>query len=237
MISFQDVSFAYPGENNILEGFSLDIKEGEQLAIIGANGAGKSTILKSVLGLLDIRGDIYIDGLKLEKKNLKQIRKSVGYVLQDSDNQMFMPKVIDDLMFGLINYGMSQNEAKKKSEEVLQMLGIAHLAEKHNYKLSTGEKRMAAIATVLAMEPRIMLLDEPSAALDPSNRRKIINTLNSLNITKVIATHDLDLVLDTCERVILINQGRLVADGAVKDILTNRQLLENNNLELPFSMV
>jgi len=237
MISFQDVSFAYPGENNILEGFSLDIKEGEQLAIIGANGAGKSTILKSVLGLLDIRGDIYIDGLKLEKKNLKQIRKSVGYVLQDSDNQIFMPKVIDDLMFGLINYGMSQNEAKKKSEEVLQMLGIAHLAEKHNYKLSTGEKRMAAIATVLAMEPRIMLLDEPSAALDPSNRRKIINTLNSLNITKVIATHDLDLVLDTCERVILINQGRLVADGAVKDILTNRQLLENNNLELPFSMV
>ncbi len=230
MIRFQDVCFAYPGDHDILTNLSFHIGEGERVALIGANGAGKSTILKSMLGLLDAKGDILIDGVKLEKKSLAQIRKCVGFVLQDSDNQMFMPRVIDDVMFGLVNYGMSQSEAREKAISTLEQLGISGLMDKHNYKISVGEKKMAAIATVLAMEPKIMLFDEPTASLDPANRRKIIATLNSLNTTKLIATHDLDMVKATCNRVLLLNQGKIVADGSVENILGDVALLEANNL-------
>lgn len=230
MINFQDVCYAYPGENEILSNLSFHIDNGERVALIGANGAGKSTILKVMLGLLEAKGDILIDGVRLEKKSLSQIRKSVGFVLQDSDNQMFMPRVIDDVMFGLVNYGMSQNDAREKALSSLEQLGIEYLQDKHNYKISVGEKKMAAIATVLAMEPKVMLFDEPTASLDPANRRKIIATLNSLSTTKLIATHDLDMVKCTCDRVLLINHGEIVADGTVKKILGDVKLLEVNNL-------
>lgn len=230
MIDFQDVCFAYPGENNILSNLSFHINEGERVALIGANGAGKSTILKSTLGLLDVKGNIIIDGLKLEKKTVAQIRKSVGFVFQDSDNQMFMPRVIDDAIFGLVNYGMKQEEAVKKAKSILDQLGIGYLAEKHNYKISVGEKKMAAIATVLAMEPKAILLDEPTASLDPANRRKIIAALNNLDVTKVIATHDIDMVKATCDRVLLLNKGKIVADGPTENVLGDEALLEANNL-------
>lgn len=236
MIKFQDVSFAYPGENRIIDGLSFEINEGEQVALIGANGAGKSTILKSVCGLLEVQGTIVVDQTVVGRKTLSTVRKAVGFVLQDSDNQMFMPKVVDDVMFGLVNYGMKPEEARAKAQDVLTSLGVDYLLERHNYKISAGEKRMAAIATVLAMEPKAILLDEPSAALDPTNRRRVINTLNDLKVTKIIATHDLDLVLETCDRVILINHGKIVADGDVLEILSNRELLENNNLELPYCL-
>lgn len=236
MIRFQDVSFAYPGEKLILDELSFEINEGEQVALIGANGAGKSTILKSICGLLDAKGRITVDGIDVNRSNLSIVRKKVGFVLQDSDNQMFMPKVIDDVMFGLVNYGMKPEEARAKAEDTLISLGVDYLSERHNYKISAGEKRMAAIATVLAMEPKAILLDEPSAALDPSNRRKVINILNNLKVTKIIATHDLDLVLETCDRAILINHGKIVADGDASEILNNKALLESNNLELPFCL-
>lgn len=236
MIKFQDVSYAYPGGNRILDGLNLEIKPGEQVALIGANGAGKSTILKCIVGLLNAQGDIVVDGTHLSQKTLGQIRKTVGFVLQDSDNQMFMPKVIDDVMFGPVNYGADREEAKKKALEILETLGISRLAERQNYKLSCGEKRMAAIATVLAMEPKVMILDEPSASLDPANRRRTINTLNGLDVTKIIATHDLDMVLETCDRVILIRKGSIVADGKTVEVLSNKELLEANGLELPYCM-
>lgn len=236
MIRFENVSYAYPGEKPILKELSFTISEGEQVGLIGANGAGKSTLMKAALGLITCEGKISIDGVEVKRENLAKIRKSLGYVLQDSDNQMFMPTVIEDMIFGPVNYGMSREEAEKAADKVLDDMEMSYLKYRHNHKISGGEKRMAAIATILAMNPKVMLMDEPSTALDPQNRRMLINTLNSLPVTKIIATHDLDMVLETCDRVILLHHGKLAADGPAEEILCNRQLLESNHLELPFCL-
>lgn len=235
MIKFENVSFSY-GEHTVLDNVSFEINEGEQVGLIGANGAGKSTIMKAALGLISCGGEIKIDSMPMERENLPAIRKALGYVLQDSDNQMFMPTVLEDMIFGPINYGMSREEAEKAAEETLAQLGLEYLKNRHNHKMSGGEKRMAAIATILAMKPKAMLMDEPSTALDPQNRRTLIRTLNALPITKIIASHDLDLILDTCDRVLLLSDGRIAADGSVNDILYDKELLENNHLELPLCL-
>lgn len=235
MIKFENVSFSY-GEHTVLDNVSFEINEGEQVGLIGANGAGKSTIMKAALGLISCGGEIKIDSMPMERENLPAIRKALGYVLQDSDNQMFMPTVLEDMIFGPINYGMSREEAEKAAEETLAQLGLEYLKNRHNHKMSGGEKRMAAIATILAMKPKAMLMDEPSTALDPQNRRTLIRTLNRLPMTKIIASHDLDLILDTCDRVLLLSDGRIAADGSVNDILYDKELLENNHLELPLCL-
>lgn len=235
MIKFENVSFSY-GEHTVLNNVSFEINEGEQVGLIGANGAGKSTIMKAALGLISCGGEIKIDSMPMERENLPAIRKALGYVLQDSDNQMFMPTVLEDMIFGPINYGMSREEAEKAAEETLAQLGLEYLKNRHNHKMSGGEKRMAAIATILAMKPKAMLMDEPSTALDPQNRRTLIRTLNRLPMTKIIASHDLDLILDTCDRVLLLSDGRIAADGSVNDILYDKELLENNHLELPLCL-
>lgn len=236
MIKFENVSFAYPGGPEVLKGISFEISEGECVGLVGANGAGKSTLMKAALGLIFTSGLITVDGLEMNRSNLPEIRKALGFVLQNSDNQMFMPTVLEDIIFGPINYGKSREEAEAKADEVLATLNAEHLKNKHNHKLSGGEKRMAAIATILAMDPKFVLMDEPSAALDPRNRRMLINVLNDMPITKIITTHDLDLVLETCDRVLLINEGTIVADGPALEILSDKELLEDNNLELPFCM-
>lgn len=236
MLEFKDVFCSYPNGEAVLKGVSLSIEEGEQVGLIGSNGAGKSTFLKAALGLLSFDGEISVDGVSVTKEKLPEVRKRLGYVLQDSDSQMFMPTVIDDMIFGPVNYGMSRDDAIRNAEEVLASLGIKHLKDRHNHRISGGEKRMAAIATILAMEPKIMLMDEPSTALDPSNRRTLIRTLQSLPVTKVIASHDLDMILETCSRVILIRDGQIVADGDTLTVLSNRKLLEENNLELPLCL-
>ena len=235
MIKFENVSFSY-GEHTVLDGVSFEIKAGEQVGLIGANGAGKSTIMKAALGLISCDGEITIDGMAMERENLSSIRKKLGYVLQDSDNQMFMPTVLEDMIFGPINYGMSRKDAEAVAEETLKQLDLEYLKNRHNHKISGGEKRMAAIATILAMKPEAMLMDEPSTALDPQNRRTLINTLNELTVTKVIASHDLDLILDTCDRVLLLSDGKIAADGPANDILYDRTLLEGNHLELPLCL-
>ncbi len=235
MIKFENVSFSY-GEHTVLDNVSFEINEGEQVGLIGANGAGKSTIMKAALGLISCGGKITIDSMPMERENLPAIRKALGYVLQDSDNQMFMPTVLEDMIFGPINYGMSREEAEKTAEDTLAQLGLEYLKNRHNHKMSGGEKRMAAIATILAMKPKAMLMDEPSTALDPQNRRTLIRTLNRLPMTKIIASHDLDLILDTCDRVLLLSDGRIAADGSVNDILYDKELLENNHLELPLCL-
>lgn len=235
MIKFENVSFSY-GEHTVLDNVSFEINEGEQVGLIGANGAGKSTIMKAALGLISCGGEIKIDSMPMERENLPAIRKALGYVLQDSDNQMFMPTVLEDMIFGPINYGMSREEAEKTAEDTLAQLGLEYLKNRHNHKMSGGEKRMAAIATILAMKPKAMLMDEPSTALDPQNRRTLIRTLNRLPMTKIIASHDLDLILDTCDRVLLLSDGRIAADGSVNDILYDKELLENNHLELPLCL-
>lgn len=236
MISFENVSFSYENGTTVLNNISFEIADGESVGLIGANGAGKSTLMKLLLGLLPFEGSIIVDGMRVEKKNLPQIRKKIGFVLQDSDNQMFMPTVFEDMMFGPRNYGMSREEAEKRVDAVLTRLGLNDLKYRYNHKISGGEKRMAAIATVLAMEPEIVVMDEPSIALDPVNRRGVINTVNSLPMTKIIVSHDLDMILDTCRRVILLSRGRIAADGIAEEILRDKVLLEANRMELPFCL-
>ena len=236
MISFENVSFSYENGTSVLNNVSFEIGDGESVGLIGANGAGKSTLMKLLLGLLPFEGNIFVDGMRVEKKNLLQIRKKIGFVLQDSDNQMFMPTVFEDMMFGPRNYGMSREEAEKRVDAVLTRLGLNDLKYRYNHKISGGEKRMAAIATVLAMEPEIIVMDEPSIALDPVNRRAVINTVNSLPMTKIIVSHDLDMILDTCQRVILLSRGGIAADGIAEEILRDKVLLEANRMELPFCL-
>ena len=235
MIEFQNVSFSY-GDVPVVENLSFTIQKGETVGLIGANGAGKSTIMKLMLGLLSGSGEIQVDGLPVCRDNLAEIRKKIGFVLQDSDNQMFMPTVYEDMIFGPRNYGLSKEETEKRVDTVLTQLGLQDLKHRHNHKISGGEKRMAAIATILAMEPEMMLMDEPSTALDPVNRRTVINTINRLPQTKLIASHDLDMILDTCQRVILLSHGTIVADGDAETILRDKALLEANRMELPFCL-
>lgn len=236
MLKFENVSYRYPGGHG-LEDVSFSIEEGEQVGLIGANGAGKSTLMKLALGLLTpTAGKIYVDGMELNAGNLSSARKALGYVLQDSDNQMFMPKVLDDMVFGPMNYGASRESAEQKAREIAGDLGVEFLLERHNHRISGGEKRMAAIATILAMEPKAMLMDEPSAALDPKNRRRVIETLNRLPQTKLIASHDLDMILETCDRVLVLSHGTLLQDGKAGQLLRDKALLESCGLELPFCL-
>ena len=236
MLEFRNVSFGYDRTSPVIRELSFKINDGETVGLIGANGAGKSTVMKLILGLLSGEGEILLDGVEVKKETLSDIRKKIGFVLQDSDDPMFMPTVYEDMIFGPMNYGMSREEADKKADEVLEKLGITGLKHRHNHRLSGGEKRMAAIATILAMEPEVILMDEPTAALDPYNRRIVINAVNGLSQTRIITSHDLDMIMDTCERVILLSSGRIAADGPAETILSDRALLEENRLELPLCL-
>ena len=243
MIQFENVTYAYERGKTVLSEVSFEIGEGETVGLIGANGAGKSTIMKLLLGLAgpgagkesgsQTEGRILVDGLEVLPRNLAEIRRKLGFVLQNSDNQMFMPTVIEDMLFGLLNYGMSRQEALQRADSVLKELGQEKLRDLYNHKISGGEKRMAAVATVLAMDPEVLLMDEPTSALDPYNRRIIIETIRKLPRTKIITSHDLDMIYDTCGRVILLSQGSVAADGPAEEILKDRELLEANRMELP----
>ena len=236
MIEFENVSFAYEQGSPVIEDLSFSIGDGESVGLIGANGAGKSTIMKLLLGLVSGEGRIAVDGIEVNRDNLGKIRQKLGFVLQNSDNQMFMPTVYEDMMFAPLNYMVSREDAEKRVDEVLERLDLQYLKHKYNHKISGGEKRMAAIATILAMEPEAVLMDEPTSALDPYNRRIVINTIRSMEQTKIITSHDLDMIMDTCDRVILISKGKIVADGSAEEILGNKELLEANRMELPLSL-
>ena len=236
MIEFKNVNFEYEQNTKVLEDISFKIDEGESVGLIGCNGAGKSTLMKVLLGLLPCDGEITVNDLTLNKKNLEEIRRKIGFVLQDSDNQMFMPTVYEDMMFGPLNYGHTKEEAEQRVDEVLEELNLTYLKHKYNHKISGGEKRMAAIATILTMHPKVILMDEPTTALDPENRRMIINTINSLKTTKLIASHDLDMIFETCQRVILMHDGKIIKDAPTEEILTDKELLESNHMELPLKL-
>ncbi len=234
VIELDQVSFAYEKEQTILSNLNLTIDAGESVGLIGANGTGKSTLLKILTGLLGHEGKAEVLGLEIEKNNYAEIRKKLGFVFQDSDSQLFMPTVYDDIAFAPRNYGMTAEEVEQRVEEALQRAEIPHLKYKQNYKMSGGEKRMACIAVVMAMKPEIILLDEPSITLDPYNRRTLIRNLNQMQETKLIASHDLDMIYETCERVILMDRSGIRADGPAEVILKDRELLEECHLELPF---
>ena len=235
MIELKQLSFAYEKGRPVLQNVSFRIEDGEAVGLIGANGAGKSTVMKLLLGLLSpSEGEILVDGERVGKDNLAKIRRKLGFVLQNSDNQMFMPTVYEDMIFAPLNYGLSREEAERRVDTVLTRLGLQDLKYRHNHRISGGEKRMAAIATILAMEPEAVLMDEPTAALDPYTRRIVINTIRDLRQLRLITSHDLDMICDTCERVILLSAGRIAADGPAESILRDRELLERNRMELPF---
>ena len=237
MIELKHVDFSYEKDRPVLRDLSFCIEKGESVGLIGANGAGKSTVMKLLLGLLSPNeGEVLVDGVRVEKKTLPQVRRKLGFVLQNSDNQMFMPTVYEDMIFGPLNYGATREEADRRVDAVLAKLGLQDLKHRHNHRISGGEKRMAAIATILAMEPKAILMDEPSSALDPYNRRIVINTIRELQQTKLITSHDLDMILDTCERVILLDGGQIVADGPAEVILRDKALLEGHRMELPLCL-
>lgn len=238
MIKIEDLRFCYRADRYVLDGVSLSVTRGESVGIIGANGVGKSTFLKILTGLLpEYEGHIRIAGISLERKNYGEIRRRLGYVFQDSDSQLFMNTVEEDVAFGPMNYGFSGAEVKEAVRAALEKTHIEKLAKRHVYRLSGGEKKLAAIAGILALQQDegVILMDEPSASLDPANRENLIQVIKELKGTKLLASHDLDFIYDTCERTILLSDGRIAYDGATKEILRDRELLENNGLRLPLS--
>jgi len=236
VLSLQDVTFSYHPESTILDGITMSVQDCESVALIGANGAGKSTLLKLLVGLLTVqRGTVTVDGLTMCKNNLSRIRRAAGYVFQDAESQLFLANVREDVAFGPRNEGLPEPEVASRVSDALESVGITGLADRQVYKLSGGQKRLASIATVLALRPKVLLLDEPTLALDPRNRRNVIRVLNGLKCAKLIATHDLDFVLDACSRVIVLSGGKLAANGSPDQILGDRELLERHGLELPLS--
>lgn len=233
-LDIKNLSFAYGNGREVLHDVNFSIESQENVGLIGANGVGKSTILKLLVGLVgNYQGEIYINGTFVEKKNLTKVRKQAGFVFQDSDSQLFLSTVYEDIAFGPQNYGYSEEEVNQKVMGALQKVHIEDLKDRQIYQLSGGQKKLAAIATVLSLEPQIMLLDEPTVALDPRNRRNLIQVLNEMKGTKIIASHDLDMILDTCTRTILLSDGKIVKDGPTEEILQDQKLLESHGLELP----
>jgi len=237
IIEAEDLSYTYADGNPGIREVSFRITHGESVAIVGSNGAGKSTLLLHLNGyLLPTSGTLRIGDYPLSKKNLKAVRRTVGMVFQDPDDQLFMPTVFDDVAFGPLNLGLPTEEIEDVVTRALDTVGISHLKKRPPYRLSGGEKRSVAIATVLSMSPDILVMDEPTSGLDPRARRRLIELLKTFKHTKVIATHDLDMAVDLCERTIVIYEGAVTADGPTLELLQDETLLQRSGLEKPLSM-
>lgn len=236
-VEIKNLSFSYSNGSNALSGINLDIYEGESVGIIGPNGAGKTTLLLHLNGLLNGKGKISIFGSEINEKNLKEARKNVGLVFQDPEDQLFMPTVFEDVAFGPSSAGLVKDRLKGRVDKALEDVGLLNKADHISYHLSLGEKKRVALATILSMEPRILVLDEPSANLDPRSRRHLINLLKGFSVTKIIATHDLEMVLDLCDRVVILDEGVVIVDGKAKEILSQKPLLESHGLEVPPSVM
>jgi cobalt/nickel transport system ATP-binding protein len=237
LVEVKDLEYAYPDGTPVLRGVSFRLTHGEAVALIGANGAGKSTLLLQLNGcLVPQAGTVRIGDLPLNKETLSHVRRTVGLVFQDPDDQLFMPLVRDDVAFGPLNLGLPVEEVEARVERALATVGALHLKDRPPYRLSGGEKRAVAIAAVLSMFPDILVMDEPTSSLDPKTRRQLIELLKTFHHTLIIATHDLDMVLDLCSRTIILKAGQVVADGPTRDILQDDELLLASGLEKPLCM-
>lgn len=233
----KNLHYIYPDGREALNGVDFSILHGESVGIVGANGAGKTTLLMLLVGaLFPCEGTVTVGEVPVAKKTLPLIRQKVGMVFQNPDDQLFMATVYDDVAFGPRNYKLDEPEVEKRVSRALETVGIEHLKDRAPYKLSGGEKRAAAIATVLSMAPDILVMDEPSAALDPKSRRRLINLLKDFSHTKIIASHDIDMVFELCERTIVLKGGKVISDGLTSDILTNVELMEQCGLEAPLCL-
>jgi cobalt/nickel transport system ATP-binding protein len=237
IVEAHDLSYTYPDGTEAIHGISFRITHGESVAIVGPNGAGKSTLLLQLNGFLQpTSGEVRIGDLPISPKTIDQIRRTVGVIFQNPDDQLFMPTVREDVAFGPLNMGYPPEEVEQIVENALEKVDMADLAGRPPYRLSAGQKRGVAIATVLAMSPDILVLDEPSSNLDPGSRRRLIELMKQFSHTKIIATHDLDLAIELCERTIVLARGRIREDGPTPEIFRNIPLLEECSLEQPLSM-
>jgi cobalt/nickel transport system ATP-binding protein len=230
-----NLSFEYPDGFKALENINLSLSKGERLAVLGPNGAGKTTLILHLNGILgDLNGQISLNNKDFSEKNISKIRKSVGLVFQDPDDQLFMPTVLEDVMFGPKNFGFSDELVKKNSINALEQVKMLQFKDKPPHHLSFGQKRKVAIASVLASEPELLVLDEPSSNLDPASRRELIDILKNLDVSIILVTHDLPMALEICNRSVILNNGKITADDDTYKILKNKKIMSDNRLELPF---
>ena len=237
VIEVKDLWFSYPDGTEALRGVSFRITHGESVAIVGANGAGKSTLLQHLNGcLLPSRGEVRIGEAPVTRETLSAVRRSVGIVFQDPDDQLFMSTVFEDVAFGPLNHGLPAAEVEQRATAALERVGKLHLRDRPPYKLSAGEKRAVAIATVLALAPDVLVLDEPSSNLDPRGRRRLLEWLTRFEHSKIIASHDLEMVLELCPRTIVLHGGQVVADGPTAELLADEAFMIAHDLECPASL-
>ncbi len=235
-IEIKNLSYTYPDGTGALKDVNITIDNGEIVGLLGPNGAGKSTLILHLNGTLNGNGQIRVLGLEFSRENLREIRRLVGLVFQDPDDQLFLSTVFDDVAFGPLNMGLSPQEAGERVKDALFQVGMEEVVSKSSHHLSLGEKKRVAIATVLATQPEILVMDEPTSNLDPRTRRNLIGLLKNLPQTKIIATHDMNLAWELCRRAIIMDEGSVVADGIREQVLCNEELLLQYGLELPTNM-
>ncbi len=233
-VDVRELCYTYPDGFEALKGVTLGIAKGEKVALIGPNGAGKSTLMLHLNGINSpSSGSIKIAGLSVSRENIGRIRAEVGLVFQDPDDQLFSPTVYEDVAFGPIHMGLPKDEVDRRVTDALAAVGLPGFEGRQPYHLSIGQRKRAALATVLSMSPSVLVLDEPSAGLDPRGRRELINMLRGLEQTMLVSTHDMKLVAEVFPRTLIVDEGRLVADGATADLLADKDLLERHGLEQP----
>jgi cobalt/nickel transport system ATP-binding protein len=231
----EDVAFAYPDGHQALFGVDLRLERGERVALLGPNGAGKTTLVLHLNGILRAgRGGVSVAGLPVGKATLREIRRRVGVVFQDPDDQLFMPSVAEDVAFGPRNLGLPEPEVAARVAAALEQVGMAEFADRPPHHLSFGQRRRVAVATVLSMDPEILVLDEPSSNLDPAGRRELAEVLQALPVTLLMVTHDLPYALQLCPRSVVLDGGTVVADGPTRELLADTDLLTAHRLELPY---
>jgi cobalt/nickel transport system ATP-binding protein len=235
VLEVSGLAYAYPDGHQALYGVDLSLARGERVSLLGPNGAGKTTLVLHLNGILEAgQGSVEVSGVRVTKKTVADVRRRVGLVFQDPDDQLFMPKVADDVAFGLANMGVRGSELTDRVQHALGQVGMAEFADRPPHHLSYGQRRRVAVATVLAMQPEILVLDEPSSNLDPASRRELADILLSLDITILMVTHDLPYALELCPRSVVLSDGTIVADGPTGDILADEDLMRAHRLELPF---
>jgi len=230
-VEIENFSYDYPDGTKALVNINLTIAHGEKVAIIGPNGAGKSTLLLAMSAFLKGTGTISIDGIEASAKNAKKIRSVLGLVMQNPDEQLFMPTLFDDVAFGPMNMALDESEVKKRTADALKTVGLEGMEKKPPHHLSGGQKRSAAIATILSMDPKIITMDEPEASLDPRTRNKLTDLLKSLSQTLIIATCNMNFAAGLCERAVLMDEGRIIADGDARKIMSDAKLMQTHGLE------